>query len=691
MNDKEIVELAHKRAKLGLEAESEEREKRKDDIKFVRLGEQWDEQVKRYRTTPGRERPMITVNRLFQFRNQVVNEIRANKPSIKFKPTDNKAHEKTAKIREGLVRNIQYQSKADIAFDIAAEWQVDAGLGYFGIRTDYCDPESFDQDVVIYPIVDPNSIIFDPSSVEPDGSDAKWCFRICDYTKDEAKAEFGSEELESWASDGGNYTDWYGENVIKIAEYYVIEEEKKKLALMQDGTVLEKDEVPEEFKPLIKQERETTNKKCLWYKIAGHKIIDKGELPTCYIPIVPVYGPTVWIDGKKHSHGLIRFAKDPARMYNYFQSANAENLALAPLSPYIVANGQLEGFEQEWANANTVSYPYLVYNPVSDGGNQLPRPQREPGPQANQGFESAMNRAIDDEKACMGIFDASLGNRESNQSGKAILSQQNQASVGNSHYNDSLNRSIAQGGRIINEMLVIYDTKRIVQILGEDGSTQEATLNPDQDAAFDEQNGEYNIHSGKYSVIVDVGPSYATKRQEAAAAMVDMARADPQLMQIAGDIVYSNMDWAGAQDLAERKKLALPPEIAKSLEKDDGTGNPKVDPQVEAQMNQMADQMQHMSQALQEAQAKLQADDDKMDIERFKAETARLEVEHKIALESTGLFHKMAIESMANTLAQGNTGEAKDPDEASEETKQPEQQAPVEMTPAPMTQPEPPQ
>jgi hypothetical protein len=282
----------------------------------------------------------------------------------------------------------------------------------------------------------------------------------------------------------------------------------------------------------------------------------------------------------------------------------------------------------------------------------------------------------------MGVFDASLGAREGHQSGKAILSQQNQSAVGNSHFADNLSRSLAQVGRIINEMLVIYDTKRIVQILGEDGSTTEATLDPEQQSAYNEETQEYNIHAGKYSVIVDVGPSYATRRQEAAAAMVDMAQADPQLMQIAGDIVYSNMDWPGASELAERKKLALPPEIAKTLEKDDG--QPKIDPQVEAQMNQMADQMQHMSQALQEAQAKLQADDDKMDIERFNAETKRLEVEHKIALESTGLFHKIAVDSMTQTLVKGNTGEAPDPDD--EETK-----APAETAPAPMSQPEQPQ
>ena len=128
-----IIDEAHKRFKASADAESAGRIERLDDIKFVRLGEQWPEAVKRDRERPGAERPMLTINRLFQFRNQVINEIRQNSPSIKFKQADGEGHEKAAEMREDLLRQIQQSSNAEIAYDTATEWQVDTGLGYFRI------------------------------------------------------------------------------------------------------------------------------------------------------------------------------------------------------------------------------------------------------------------------------------------------------------------------------------------------------------------------------------------------------------------------------------------------------------------------------------------------------------------------------------------------------------------------------
>ena len=699
MAEDKVIERAQKRFNLAADLESEGRIERLDDIKFVRLGQQWPDSVKRDRERPGQERPMLTINRLFQFRNQIINEIRQNRPGIKVRPVDDQSDVDTAEVMQGLIRHIQDASRADIAYDTAAEWQVDCGLGYFRIITDYCEDDSFNQDILIKRVVDPNKVYFDPESTEPDGSDAKWAFVIEDWSLDDFEIEYPDIDTTSW-QDGvtGDRQGWFGKDYVRVAEYFEIKSVPRTLVQLQDGSTLFKDELPDEYKDLIIDERPSFDKKCMWYKIGGDKILDKTELPTSFIPVIPVIGNEVWCEGKRHVHGLTRFAKDPARQYNYMQSANTEVMALAPRAPYIVAEGQIDGYEQEWLMANRHNISVLTYNPVSFGGTTVGAPQRQQGITTNPGFESAMERAIDDMKSTMGIFDASLGNRESNQSGKAILSQQRQANIGNFHFSDNLNRSIRQAGRIIVEMIPkIYDTQRVIRILGEDEVPKQVSINPDQPEAKMEQPSQqggvesiYNFNVGKYDIVVDSGPNYATKRQEAAESMMAFVQADPAVLQVAGDLIVRNMDWPGADEIAKRMQAMLPPQIQQTMKAEEDDGQPKVDPQVEQQMNQMADMVEHLTQELQNANAKVGSDEDKLDIERFKAQTDRMKViadiETKASLTDAQL-HQLALANLESTLAMGNTGETEDFYDADEQETEAMPQQPPEMAQQPQQPP----
>ena len=699
MAEDKVIERAQKRFNLAADLESEGRIERLDDIKFVRLGQQWPDSVKRDRERPGQERPMLTINRLFQFRNQIINEIRQNRPGIKVRPVDDKSDVDTAEVMQGLIRHIQDASRADIAYDTAAEWQVDCGLGYFRIITDYCEDDSFNQDILIKRVVDPNKVYFDPESTEPDGSDAKWAFVIEDWSLDDFEIEYPDIDTTSW-QDGvtGDRQGWFGKDFVRVAEYFEIKSVPRTLVQLQDGSTLFKDELPDEYKDLIIGERPSFDKKCMWYKIGGDKILDKTELPTSFIPVIPVIGNEVWCEGKRHVHGLTRFAKDPARQYNYMQSANTEVMALAPRAPYIVAEGQIDGYEQEWLMANRHNISVLTYNPVSFGGTTVGAPQRQQGITTNPGFESAMARAIDDMKSTMGIFDASLGNRESNQSGKAILSQQRQANIGNFHFSDNLNRSIRQAGRIIVEMIPkIYDTQRVIRILGEDEVPKQVSINPEQPEAKMEQPSQqggvesiYNFNVGKYDIVVDSGPNYATKRQEAAESMMAFVQADPAVLQVAGDLIVRNMDWPGADEIAKRMQAMLPPQIQQTMKAEEDDGQPKVDPQVEQQMNQMADMVEHLTQELQNANAKVGSDEDKLDIERFKAQTDRMKViadiETKASLTDAQL-HQLALANLESTLAMGNTGETEDFYDADEQETEAMPQQPPEMAQQPQQPP----
>ena len=383
--DDKTIKLAHKRFNESATREGDCRDARLDDIRFVRLMEQWPDTVKRDRETPGQERPMLTINRILQFRNQVINEIRQNNPSLKCRPVGDEAHVDTAEVIQGCFRHIQDQSNASIAYDTAVECQVDAGLGYFRLLPEYVDNNSFEQDVFVKRVEDPFRVYCGPYT-EPDGSDMEWAFIISTLGKDEFKEEYGDVNMEDWGDAGtGDSVGWWDEDTVRLAEYYEIKTEWRDLVRLVSGQSGFRDDmeqqtgqpIPDE---LIDAKRKVQQKTCLWRKLGGNKILEETEIPTSFIPVIPVVGNEVWLNGKRHVHGLTRPGKDAQRQYNYMQSANTEALALAPKAPFIAAEGQLEGYEDEWAQANRINLSCLTYKPITVSGQIAPPPQRQNPP-----------------------------------------------------------------------------------------------------------------------------------------------------------------------------------------------------------------------------------------------------------------------------------------------------------------------
>ena len=271
-DSKKIVEQAHKRYALALDIDADQRRERISDLKFVRLGDQWPEAIKRDRETPGSERPMLVINRLGQFRNQVSNEIRQNCPSIKVRPVDDKADIKTANIYNGLIKHIQEQSDAQIAYETAVESAIDTGLGYFRIYTDYCDKESFDQEIFFKRVVDSNSVFYDVNSTEPDGSDAQWALVVEPMSKDDVKQKWPDVDQKDWDNSVNAFVN---QDAVIVADYYYLDNQSKTLCQMEDGSTIFKDEIPEQYYPLIKQERKTTKNICKIAKIVGDQIVEE--------------------------------------------------------------------------------------------------------------------------------------------------------------------------------------------------------------------------------------------------------------------------------------------------------------------------------------------------------------------------------------------------------------------------------
>ena len=646
----DILATARARLELAIAALSESRLDEMDDLKFYAGSPdnqyQWPADVLATRgAVQGQTinaRPCLTINKLPQHVRQVTNDQRQNRPGAKVIPVDDDADVEIAEIFNGMIRHIEYISDADVAYDTACENQVAYGEGYLRILTEYCDADTFDQDIRIGRVRNSFSVYMDPTIQDPTGADAKWCFITEDITKDDYARMYPNAApittLQSLGVGDQSISNWLNEDTIRIADYYYIDHDKATLNLYP-GNVTAFSGTPEDRqleaiygKP--KKSREADRVKVRYCKINGYEILEERDWAGKWIPIIRVVGNEFEVDGRLYVSGLVRNAKDAQRMYNYWVSQEAEMLALAPKAPFIGYGGQFEGYEDKWKTANTQNWPYLEVNPdVTDGqGSVMPLPQRAQPPMASTGLLQAKAGAAEDIKSTTGQYNASLGMGSNERSGKAILARQREGDVGTYHYGDNLARGVRHIARQLIDLIPkIYDTQRIARIIGEDGETKMVKINPEQDQAvnkIEDQDGIviekiYNPGVGKYDVVATTGPGYATKRQEALEAMAQLLQGNPQLWQVAGDLFVKNMDWPGAQEMSQRFKKTIDPKLLS--EGDDNPALQAANQQIQAmgqEMEQMHQMITNIGKSF-ESQT-LQNEHFKTDLQAYDAETKRL-------------------------------------------------------------------
>jgi hypothetical protein len=647
----DVLALARDRMQMALSAYSDSREDELDDLRFMAGSPdnqwQWPQDVLATRgSVQGQTvnaRPCLTINKLPQHVRQVTNDQRQNRPSGKVIPVDDQADIEVAEIFDGIVRHIEYISDADVAYDTACENQVTYGEGYLRILTEYCDEDSFDQDIRIGRIRNSFSVYMDPSIQDPCGADAEWCFITEDIPKDTYErlypnAEPISSVLQRGVGDAA-LNNWINRDTVRIAEYFYKDHGKATLNLYAGNqTAFEGSPEAKELEMLGLQPiraREVDVVRVKWIKTNGYEILEESDWPGKWIPVVRVVGNEFEVEGRMYISGLVRNAKDAQRMYNYWVSQEAEMLALAPKAPFIGYGGQFEGYETQWKTANTTNWPYLEVNPdVTDGqGAVLPLPQRAPPPLAQTGLIQAKMGAADDIKGTTGQYDSSLGATSNERSGRAILAREKQGDTGTYHYVDNLARAIRYVTRQLVDLIPkIYDTQRIARIIGIDGETSTVRINPMQPEPVRKVMDEagiviekiYNPSVGKYDVAVTTGPSYMTKRQEAMDAMSQILQANPNLWGVAGDLFVKNMDWPGAQEIAKRLQKMIDPKLLADEE----------DPALQAanqQMEAMSQEMSMMQQMLQSIQQSMEAREVKVkefeaEVKAYQAETDRLKV-----------------------------------------------------------------
>jgi hypothetical protein len=568
--DEEFLGTARKRFAAAAEDEKHLREKFASDLKFASPDgdDQWDQQVKMQREAAGR--PAMSFPRCHTFVQQVSNEARQNKPQIKFAP-HGEGDKDTAEVYEGLARAIQYASDAQIAYETAIEYSAGASFGYYRFLTDYCDDDSDDLDLKVVPVLDPLQIygILVPACFN---RKPKYAFVIEDVPKEEYKLMYPDSELASlsWSEAEKQGKGWVGSDAVRIAEYWYVEETKEK----------------------GKRRPKTTVKFC---KTNGFEILKdtETEWPGSSIPIIPVLGKQMIMEGKPRLFSVVRPQKAAQQLINYSKSRIAETLSIAPVSPFMVAVGQIpSGKQTQWENLNKSLTPYLEYEPVDAAGRPVPPPIRQVYEPPIQSLSAFVMQEIDDMKATTGIFDASLGNSANEVSGQAILRRKQQTDLTTMHFMDNLIRSFKKGGEVIAEMIPkIYDTEREIQTLGEDEAVNIVKINQQHQ----DENGKdrhYDMTKGNYKPIVTAGKAFDTKRSESFDTMQQLVQSAPNLLPMFGDVLFDSSDMAGASIVAKRFKKALPP----NLQDDEDN---EIPPQAQAAIQQGQQHIQALNAACQ--------------------------------------------------------------------------------------------
>lgn len=678
-----IVNEAIKRFRRCVEWERHTRTIQEEDLRFSEADSdnmfQWPNSIRRNRDMD--ERPCLTVNRVRQHNLQIINDARQNKPSIVARATGGGASYESAQVYTSIFRHIEYISNAQTAYTKATEMQVKIGIGWIRVARDYAGDDTFDQEIFIRRVSDPFSVYIDPDAKEQDKSDAKFCFVFDDVSKEEFDKQY--PEYLGWGNqhaigvDGAS--DFISKDHVRVAEYFRAVEKKDQLVAItdpQDGQFkfVRKSQMPKALwtqiddDPTIKK-RTIYDTKIERYLIIGMRIAEKSEEPGRYIPLVPVLGEESVVDGILDRKGHTRAMKDPQRIYNYWTSSAVEHVALQSKTPWIAPAQAIEDYETYWNTANKVNHSVLPYNAFDDAGNALPPPARPEPPVMAPAFITGMQVAVNELMMVSGQYQPIMGEPSNERSGKALAERQRQGENATYHFIDNLGVALRQVGKILADLVPrVYDTKRVMQVLAQDGTDYEVTVDPQAAQAYlqklDHDNQVvqriFNPSVGKYEIQADIGPAYGTQRQQMFDALTTLIAQAPNLASLVGDIWMKAADFPGADEAALRFKRMLPPQAL-------GQGPSQKEQLLQQQVASLTESLNKITEQLAIERVRIKGREEGRDIDAFNADTQRLKVlaahgasEKELRMAAMELAHNIAterLEAIFGAAKKGGAGE----------------------------------
>lgn len=604
---------------------------------------QWDGDV----LTSRAGAPSMTINMTLIHCLLVQNDIKKNPPAITVRPVGGGATAKSAGVYGGLIREIARASDATNIYLKASESLIQGGVGYWRVLAEYEDEEAFDRVQVlrIRSVRNPMGVAMDPDAKEPSGADARWGMIFEDVKNELLKEEHEKYKDQIGASNAvlqtGADSSWQNEDHTRVAEWYDKETFQDQMLefISDDGrpVTVYMSEIPSELRQeLLKdtrtRQRPATRTKIVWYKIFGNKIVDYKETAgRKYIPIVRVVGQETIIDGNLDRKGMVRNLKDPQRNMNYWVSAGAMQVALQTNVPWV---GPAKAFEniKAWEDANVKRYAYLPYNHKDDQDDPIPAPTRPAPPVMAQAYISGIQIASQQFKDISGQHEATQGANGNERTGVAIDARKVQGETSTYHWPSALAAGVAHTGRIIlDQAPVIYDTARMIRISNVDMSQSDVQVDPQAKIAHqevdkpDEENATdivWNPQIGRYEVEAEAGPDYATQREWTVDTMGAILAQNKDLWTVVGDLFVENMDFPGAEEMAERIRRTMNPAVL-------GKGPSPNEQGLQQQLEQAQKLIQSLVESNAEKQRLLDNKDEDLTIKAVDAGSRRMDAESR--------------------------------------------------------------
>ena len=660
----------------GLRAWGDVREEAKTDMRYV-SGDPWDPKEKKARKDA--MRPALVLDELNQYINQVVNDLRSKKTGIKVVPTASSIPgenpelsgvEELAEFRGDLIRQIEYKSSAQQAYITSFENAVQRSYGWHRVNKRYVTEKSFEQELEIRRIPNPDTILPDPAFKEADASDMKWCFAMDYVSKKEFKQRWPNAKIQDFSDQHAEMApEWIRETDIRIAEYWRVETKKKRLLLIQpeDSEIpksIFEDELPRGVKKEdldVLKERQAECFSVVQYLTNGVEILSETPWEGKWIPLIPVFGKELYVDSgegsKRMLMSLTRLARDPYMLYCYYRSTEAEVVSLTPKTPTIGYEGQFEGHEGEWETAHTVPRAYLQAKATTEatGSQILPLPQRQIYDPPIMALEAGAEGAKRSIQNAMSMYNSSVGRPDTKAgSGVAIERLQKQSYIGSYHLMDNFNRALEHTGRIINDLIPkVYDTVREVALRNASGESSIVKINQRYRNPKTEKDCLYDTTIGEYDVTISTGPSFASQRQEASAFADTLISMNPELFGRIGDLIIKLKELGPIGD--EMATRMAPPEFAAQ------EGKEKLPPQALQAIAQAQEQIQQLdafaknlheenTQLKQEKQAKIIEMESRERIATMQAHTEMIIAQAKIGEEKDLETFRVEIEKIVQTL-----------------------------------------
>lgn len=667
VDEKKVLSQAHEQITLWTAYFNENEKRGKDDMSFV-LRDQWSNIEANEFTRLFKVK--MQFNKLLDPVNKIVGEQRNNKPDLMVRSLTGHATQEAVDLRADLVRTIAYRNQNDLVYQQAFKSALLLGWGAFQVDVDYEHPTSFNKVIDYHLIPDPTKCTWDPSAIKPHKGDGNFCSRQYLFTKKEFAAAYPYITNPVSYVDPRTFLDyqWQTKDTIIICDYFVKEWFTSKILLLSDGRSVTEDEWEEikktEIKlkkelakdtvvvkdaildtiPEVTAERYTEDYKIMRYRLIKDQIIEFSEWPSKYLPIIFVDGNSHFVEGRQYTKSFVHEAKDAQKFVNFVGSEIATEIKNRRREQWIGTPDNIIGFEQEWRHPE-VQVAMLKAKPDPVTG-QLPQklPPWNMSPELLQEFQ----RGSQDIREILG-FSESQALQGRDISGKARRERKMEGSMATYVFMDNLNQAIEQGGRVCLDLLpYIFDRDdRHMVITKKDGRTDSILINK----ANPDGSKTNMIEGGDYDIEIDTGPSFAVQKEMALEFFQQTIAANPQTFPLIADLWAKNLDVQHMQQIADRFKTMVPPQI---LAEEEGVELPPQPPSPQEQMMQL--EMQTRQQEMAAKQQELNLKMEKLELEKQKlaldAEKAKINAQLDVFNHQANIQKSAVVHGLENKKAE---------------------------------------